>query len=142
MRTVFADSGYWIAMFNPQDQWHERAKAVTQQLGKFRIVTSQMVLAEFLNYMGGRGQQLRQVAGSVVRELEENSEVQISPQSSDQFDSAVTQYSTRLDKRWSLTDCASFVLMEELSIRESLAHDRDFEQSGFVALLRPSTNSP
>ena len=141
MRTVFADSGYWIAMLNPLDELHERAKAVTAQLGNARIVTSQMVLAEFLNFVSGRGQHLRHFAGSVVRKLEENSDVEIFPQSSGQFDSAVTRYSTRLDKRWSLTDCASFVLMEELSIRESLAHDRNFEQAGFVALLRPSNIS-
>ena len=135
MRTIFADTGYWIAMLNPRDELHERANAVTAQMGNARIVTSQMVLAEFLNFVSGRGQQLRQLAGSVVRKLEENPEVEIFPQSSDQFDSAVTRYSTRLDKKWSLTDCASFVLMEELNIQESLAHDRNFEQAGFVALL-------
>lgn len=35
-------------------------------------------------------------------------------------------------------DCASFLVMEELDITEALAYDRDFEQAGFVALLRES----
>ena len=26
MRTLFADSGYWIALLHPRDQMHERAK--------------------------------------------------------------------------------------------------------------------
>ena len=139
MRTVFADSSYWIAMSNPRDQWYEIAKFVTVQLGSVRIVTSQMVLVEFLNFMGGRSQQLREKALSVVRDLTEDPGVEIVPQSDVQFDSAVTLYSSRLDKSWSLTDCASFLIMEERNIREALAYDRDFEQAGFIALLRENT---
>ena len=138
MRTVFADSGYWIAMSNPHDQWHETAETITAQLGNLRIVTSQMVLVEFLNFMGGRGQQLRKVVLSAVSNLTEHPGVEIVPQSSVQFDSAVTLYSSRLDKNWSLTDCASFAIMKEMNIPEALAHDHDFEQAGFIALLRPS----
>ena len=48
MREVFADTGYWIAMFDPSDEMHERAMTVTARLGLCRIVTSQMVLVEFL----------------------------------------------------------------------------------------------
>ena len=52
MRTVFADTGYWIAMSNPRDQWYENAKSATARLGSVRIVTSQMVLVEFLKLYG------------------------------------------------------------------------------------------
>ena len=123
-------------MSNPRDQWHEGAESITAQLGNVRIVTSQMVLVEFLNFMSGRGQQMREAALSAVRNLTETPSVEIVPQSSVQFDSAVTLYSSRLDKDWSLTDCASFVLMEQMNIPEALAHDHDFEQAGFIALLR------
>ena len=136
MRTLFADSGYYIALLNPRNQWHEKAKTVTAQLGNVRVVTSQMVFVEFLNFMGGRGQQLRESAWSALRDFAENPDVEIVPQSSAQFDSAVDLYNSRPDQRWSLTDCASFLLMESQNIQEALAYDRDFEQAGFVALLR------
>ena len=42
------------------------------------------------------------------------------------------------DQRWSLTDCSSFLLMEQRGISEALAYDRDFEQAGFIPLLRYS----
>ena len=138
MRTVFADTGYWMAMFNPRDQLHENAKIITAQLGNVRIVTSQMVLVEFLNHMGGSGQQLRDGAVTAVNELTKDPSVEIVPQSDVLFDSAVTLYSSRLDKNWSLTDCASFVIMDQKNIPEALAHDRNFEQAGLIALLRPS----
>lgn len=138
MRTIFADAGYWIAISNPRDQWHDRAMAVNEQLGDFRIVTTQMVLVEFLNYMGSRGPRRREAALLTLRRLNDNDGVEVVGQSIAQFDSAVEFYTSRMDKSWSLTDCASFSLMEERNIRQALAHDQDFVQAGFVALLRES----
>ena len=138
MRTVFADSGYWIALYDPLDGLHPKARAISAQLGPCRIVTSQMVFVEFLNHMGKGGQRRREEAVAIVTRLANTPSIQVIPQTADQFSFAVTHYSERLDKRWSLTDCSSFVLMESLKISEALAYDRDFEQAGFVALLRDS----
>ena len=55
-----------------------------------------------------------------------------------QFRAALARYASRADQSWSLTDCASFLVMEQRHIAEALAYDRDFEQAGFVALLRES----
>jgi predicted nucleic acid-binding protein len=43
-----------------------------------------------------------------------------------------------LDKDWSVTDCASFVIMDHRRIVEALTHDHHFEQKGYRALLRES----
>ncbi len=48
----------------------------------------------------------------------------------------VERYRQREDKAWSLTDCISFVVMEEEELTEALTGDRHFEQAGFTALLR------
>ncbi len=53
-----------------------------------------------------------------------------------QFRAAVEHYAARPDQRWSLTDCASFLVMEERGIAEAPAYDWDFEQAGFTAVLR------
>ena len=42
----------------------------------------------------------------------------------------------RPDKDWSLTDCISFVVMEEHGITDALTGDHHFEQAGFRALLK------
>ena len=136
MRTLFADSGHWIALLHPRDQMHERTKAVAAGLKPVAIVTTQMALAEALNHLSGEGERLRNLAVQMVRELRDNPDVEIVPQTDTQFKTAVERYAARSDQRWSLTDCASWLVMAERNIREALAYDRDFEQTGFVALLR------
>ena len=37
MKTVFADTGYGIALLNPRDDWHSRAVDASKALGKVRL---------------------------------------------------------------------------------------------------------
>lgn len=136
MSVVFADSGYWIALLYSRDQLHERATTVAAGLESVAFVTTQMALTEALNHLAGRGERLRRLATQMVRELEARSDVQVIPQTDTQFRAAVDRYASRADQSWSLTDCASFLVMEERNITDALAFDRDFEQAGFRALLR------
>jgi len=39
-------------------------------------------------------------------------------------------------KEWQLTDCISFIVMEDKEITEALTGDHHFEQAGFTALLK------
>jgi predicted nucleic acid-binding protein len=48
----------------------------------------------------------------------------------------IALYASRPDKDWSLTDCISFVVMQEGGLTEALTGDHHFEQAGFVALLK------
>jgi Predicted nucleic acid-binding protein, contains PIN domain len=41
----------------------------------------------------------------------------------------------RPDKEWSLTDCISFVVMEENGLTDAVTTDRHFVQAGFNALM-------
>ena len=77
MRTLFADSGHWIALLHPRDQTHERAKAMAATLGPVAIVTTQMALAEALNHLSGEGERLRNLAVQMVRGLQDNADVEI-----------------------------------------------------------------
>ena len=136
MAAVFADAGYWIALWYPRDGLHQKAVSVAKGLGSSAVVTTQMVLAEALDSLAAMGEFQRRFAVQMVQELVDNPDVEIVPQTDAQFTAAVERYAARSDQRWSLTDCASFLVMEERNISEALAYDRDFEQAGFVALLR------
>lgn len=62
MKRIFADTSYWIALFNPRDELHARAVAAAQSSSEDQIVTSEMVLVEFLNGFSDRGPRLRPAA--------------------------------------------------------------------------------
>lgn len=136
MNEVYADSGYWIAMLNRHDQWNLAAVRATQQIRGRRIVTSEMVIVEFLNGVARYGAQSRSQAVITARGLYNNPNIEVIEQSGMQLAAAVQRYADRLDQRWSVTDCASFLIMEDRGIAEALAYDIDFVQAGFRALLR------
>lgn len=134
MKVIVADTGYWVAVLNPKDHWNGRANEVSRGLGKFRIVTSEMVLNELLAALSKVA--VRSTAIRGVEAIRGDPNIEVVPQTSLQFGEAFGMYCQMPDKEWSLTDCASFGLMNRRGISAALAHDRHFEQAGFVALLR------
>ena len=136
MKRIFADTSYWIALFNPRDELQARAVAAAQSHSEDQIVTSEMVLVEFLNGFSDRGPRLRRAASKAVKTLHGSPNVTVIPQTSDQFQRALDRYEERIDKDWSLTDCASFLIMEAEGIESALTHDQHFAQAAFQALLR------
>jgi len=40
------------------------------------------------------------------------------------------------DKEWGMTDCISFIVMEDHGLTDALTADEHFQQAGFRALLR------
>jgi len=134
VKVVFADTGYWVALFNPKDQLHEKAIATSRGLGKFRQLTTEMVLDELMAALSPLT--VRALVTRGVEAIRANPNVEVVPQTSIQFREAFELYKRMADKEWSLTDCASFELMKARGISEALAHDRHFEQAGLIALLR------
>lgn len=136
MNSVFADTGYWIALVNPRDILRTKAARVSKSLGNARIVTSELVLTELLNAFASKGSALRRLACEMVLSIRNDPGVEVIGMTSSGFDHARDLYCSRPDKEWSVTDCASFQIMEAKGISDALAADHHFEQAGFRALLR------
>lgn len=136
MKTVFADTGYWIAIVNPNDDLHQISRRITHQLIPFKIVTSELVFNELLNTFSKQGTLLKQAAISLVKKSYHNSNIEIVPQTTELFRTALELYEQRPDQSWSHTDCSSFQIMRQNNILEALAYDKHFEQAGFIPLLR------
>lgn len=140
MRIVFADTGYWIALLYPRHQLHQTAQTIHRSMDSqsLRIITTEIVLTEFVNFFSKLGSWLRQQSVAFVLQIQQNPKVVVVPQSTEQFNQALRLYAQRQDKQWSLTDCCSFLVMQDLGITEALAHDKHFEQAGFTILLKDS----
>lgn len=136
MTAVFADTFFWIALTNVQDQDHERAKsfAVSSTIGT--IFTTEEVLTEYLNYFAGWGPGLREKAAPNVQNILESRTVRVISQTSVSFLTGFTLYGARLDKGYSLTDCISLETMRREGITDVLTNDVHFEQEGFRAIFR------
>lgn len=136
MKSIFADTSFWIALINPDDGLHEIANRKAKDFENDRLFTSEMVFVEFLNYFSGSGRRMRGRVAGFVTEMKSNSRVRVEKQTSELFDAALEFYKRRLDKEWSLTDCASYLIMHKQGLHWALTHDVHFGQMGFKALLR------
>ncbi|TRT81095.1 MAG: nucleic acid-binding protein [Microcystis aeruginosa Ma_AC_P_19900807_S299] len=113
MKQIFADTFYWVALINPQDNWHQRAREVTSSLKNVKLVTTDEVLVELLNFMSVRGANRKRRTVEFIDNLLQNPP----------------------DKEYSLTDCISMTVMQRLKISQVLTHDNHFQQEGFIILL-------
>ncbi len=67
---------------------------------------------------------------------ENDANTYIVPASTELRKKGVALYASRADKNWSLTDCISFVVMEEYGLTDALTSDHHFAQAGFRVLLK------
>jgi hypothetical protein len=103
MRTVFADANYWIGLFNPNDELHPAAIKASRALGRARVVTSEMVLAEVLNGLA-KFPALRQRTAEAIDQIMVDPNTEVERQTSLLFREALALYRQHQHKEWSLTD--------------------------------------
>jgi predicted nucleic acid-binding protein len=128
---AFADTFFYIALLRDNDPSHGRALAAAQRHRP--IVTTEFVLLELGNACARASDHADFAA--LVQGIRASPHVKIIPLDSRYFNRGLDRMAQRKDKDWSLTDCISFVVMEEQGQKEALTGDRDFEQAGFKALL-------
>ncbi len=137
MKEVFADSSYFIALLNPRDKHHDKAREASRAAGSFRLVTSDLVLAEVLNGLAADGAAVRRSAVEMIRRLKSSAQSVVEPATSEGFSKAMKLYEDRSDKQWGLVDCSSIAIMQERGLREVLSSDHHFVQAGFSILMHP-----
>jgi predicted nucleic acid-binding protein len=133
MKAVFADSFYFFALLNERDPSHQEARAFSETFTG-PIITTDWIITELGD--GLAKSQWRRVFADLSRDLLSNLRIQVVPAERELLEQGIALYSDRLDKEWSLTDCTSFVVMNQNDILEALTGDHHFEQAGFVALLK------
>ena len=132
MTSCFADTFYFVAMLNRRDANHERAMALNASL-RVRLVTTAWIVTETANAMSKPPDRLLFL--QLLERLRTSPSVSIVPFSQSLFEEGLRLYAARSDKGWSLTDCVSFIVMEQEHVKDALTGDHHFVQAGFNALF-------
>jgi hypothetical protein len=138
MNMTFADTFYYLALLNPDDSAHGRALAATA-LRKGTLVTTRWVLTEVGDAMAAP--QYRQRFLNLIQAIESDPDTIVVPTTDGLFHEGVTFFSQRPDKTWPLTDCISFLVMDQHNIKDALTGDHHFSQAGFTPLLAGATQT-
>jgi uncharacterized protein len=133
VRHFFVDSFYLLALFNLRDASHHKAVKWAQVPNRW-FFTTDWVLTEVADALSRPTS--RVACSTFLEEFRQSPRVEVSRASTELFESGWKLYIARPDKEWSLTDCISFVVMQERGITDALTGDHHFEQAGFQALLK------
>ncbi|MBM3290232.1 MAG: type II toxin-antitoxin system VapC family toxin [Candidatus Hydrogenedentes bacterium] len=123
---------YYLAIMRADDPAREQAN-VEAESGR-RVVTTEFIILELGNACCSPADHDDFL--TIVEGMRASPLVTIVPLASHLMDLGLQLLAQRPDKGWSLTDCISFVVMQDLGISEALTADRHFEQAGFRALLK------
>lgn len=133
MKTAFADTFYFLALLDTREARHQHALEFSRE-PQLHLVTTEWVLAEFGDAYSHPQDRPDFIA--LYRTLLNHPRVKIIPADTTLFQRGIAFFEQRPDKEWSLTDCLSFLVMQESGLTEALTGDRHFEQAGFKALLK------
>ena len=133
---LFVDTGYFLALALPRDTWNGIARkwAKRSKQHRYRLVTTQAVLMEVGAALARTP--MRQLAQSILVSARDDPALEVLPCDGLLYDRALALFLAHSDKNWSMTDCASFVVMSDQGLTHALSADHHFEQAGFVALLK------
>ena len=125
---VFIDAGFWIAFTRDRDSHHREANDLwrSEVSGIRRPVTTNWTLYEALTYLNSRQRNRHDLAMGLLEFAASTSEIIDAAQYERQ---ALDVFRARVDKRWSVADCASFVCIRERGATRALSFDRDFAQA-------------
>ena len=134
---VFLDTSGWLALVDGREANHPAALRLWKEIGRrgLPFVLTDWVIAESGN--GLSRPPFRSSFLSLLDDFLSYPRIELVFITRELLDRATSLYAARPDKSWGLVDCASFVVMNDLGIRDSLTADHHFAQAGFRALLGP-----
>lgn len=131
---LFLDTVYVQALLSRSDQYHNAALRLLGRVQEAREVwLTEAILIEIANALSGIN---RTLAAAFVHQCYAPGNVHVVPVDTPLLLRGLTLYQTRPDKAWSLTDCISFVVMQEQNLTDAVTADHHFLQAGFRALMR------
>lgn len=130
---LFLDTAFIQALLNPRDDYHNQAK---QLLPRIRAATEVWITEAIFTEVGNALSAFNR-AGAVqfIQQCYRTENIRVVSIDTELLMQALALYQTRSDKTWGLTDCISFVVMQQQNLTDVVTGDRHFIQAGFHALM-------
>ena len=130
---LFLDTAFVQALLNRHDQYHHQALALFSRVqGAAEVWITEAVLVEIGNALSAFR---RDGAVAFVEQCYQTANMRVVSVDTPLLLRALQLYRSRPDKTWGLTDCISFVVMQEHELTDAVTTDQHFVQAGFRAVL-------
>jgi uncharacterized protein len=132
---TFIDTSGLYSFIVKTDDKHGKASAFIRrslQAGN-RLVTTDYIIDETATLLKARG--FGPAIPSLFEGILSSGACRMDWMDPELFDSTKAFFLKYNDRRWSFTDCFSFIVMKRGAIREALTKDAHFREAGFVPLL-------
>ncbi len=129
---LFMDTAFIQASLAQNDQYYAKTQKLLPLLRTAEVWVTEAVLTEVGNALSKSN---RNAATQFIELCYDTPNIHVVTIDTPLFKKALKFYNARSDKNWGLTDCISFVVMEEQNLTEALTADKHFLQAGFRALL-------
>lgn len=127
------DTVYVLGLLNPRDEIHAIARG---WFGRVREAAELWVTEAVLVEIGnGLAAAQRERAAEFIQQCYRGGNFHVVPVDTALLHEALEVYRRHGDKTWGLTDCISFVVMNQRGLSGALTADEHFRQAGFRALL-------
>ncbi|MDQ2746261.1 MAG: type II toxin-antitoxin system VapC family toxin [Acidobacteriota bacterium] len=132
MNLRFVDTSYWLALELKNDQSHAAAQAHWKIFvqSPFALVTTSYVFDETVTYFNSRG--FHEKAVKIGETVLQSPSVKLVHIDESLFYEGWEFFQQHQDKRYSLTDCISFLVMKKKNLETALTFDKHFSQAGFI----------
>lgn len=129
---IFVDTSAWYARYTPRDPFHQAARSFHLR-NREELITTDYIVDETLTLFKSRNNYER--ALQVGPRLLSGNVARIVWVEQSDFEAAWDVFRRYRDKKWSFTDCVSYVVILRMGIKKSLAFDEHFSQFGIVEVI-------
>ena len=130
---LFLDTAFIQALLNPRDDYHNQAKQLFPRIrAASEVWITEAIFAEVGNALSAFN---RNGAVQFIQQCYRTDNIKIVSVDTELLMQALALYQSRPDKTWGLTDCISFIVMQQQNLTDAVTGDRHFVQAGFRALM-------
>ncbi|NJO43307.1 MAG: type II toxin-antitoxin system VapC family toxin [Cyanobacteria bacterium CRU_2_1] len=129
---LFLDTAFIQALLNPRDDYHNQAK---QLFPRIRAAAEVWITEAIFAEVGNALSAFNRNGTEFIQQCYRTDNIKVVSVDTELLMQALALYQSRPDKTWGLTDCISFVVMQQQNLTDAVTGDRHFVQAGFRALM-------